>query len=188
MTTNDQWKIADGWLLGARQVPSPNCNPRPSGAVPELIVVHGISLPPGQYGGPEIEALFTNTLDPNAHPYFAEIADLEVSAHFLIFRTGEILQFVSTEARAWHAGVSLWEGRGQCNDFSIGIELEGCDDEVYTDLQYAALNQLVQCMRNQYPGIQHDAIVGHSDISPGRKTDPGPAFDWSRLIVMKKRQ
>lgn len=188
MTTDDQWKIADGWLSGARQVPSPNCNSRPSGAFPELIVVHGISLPPGQYGGSEIEALFTNTLDPHAHPYFAEIAGLEVSAHFLIFRTGEILQFVSTEARAWHAGVSRWEGREQCNDFSIGIELEGCDDEAYTDLQYDALNQLVLCVRNQYPGIEHDAIVGHSDISSGRKTDPGPAFDWSRLVVMKKKQ
>ena len=188
MTTDDQWNIADGWLSGARQVRSPNCNPRPSGAAPELIVVHGISLPPGQYGGPEIEALFTNTLDPTAHPYFREIAGLEVSAHFLISRTGEILQFVSTEARAWHAGVSCWEGREQCNDFSIGIELEGSDDEAYTDPQYNALNQLVRCVRNQYPGIRHDAIVGHSDISPGRKTDPGPAFDWSRLIVMKKRQ
>ena len=153
----------------------------------ELVVVHGISLPPGNYGGPEIEALFTNTLDPDGHPYFAEIAGLEVSAHFLIRRTGEVVQFVSTDARAWHAGVSCWQGREQCNDFSIGIELEGCDDEAYADPQYDTLNQLVRCLRNQYPGIQHGAIVGHSDIAPGRKTDPGPAFEWSRVLARQSQ-
>ena len=153
----------------------------------ELVVVHGISLPPGNYGGPEIEALFTNTLNPDGHPYFAEIAGLEVSAHFLIRRTGEVVQFVSTDARAWHAGVSCWQGREQCNDFSIGIELEGCDDEAYADPQYDTLNQLVRCLRNQYPGIQHDAIVGHSDIAPGRKTDPGPAFEWSRVLARQSQ-
>ena len=153
----------------------------------ELVVVHGISLPPGNYGGPEIEALFNNTLDPDGHPYFAEIAGLEVSAHFLIRRTGEVVQFVSTDARAWHAGVSCWQGREQCNDFSIGIELEGCDDEAYADPQYDTLNQLVRCLRNQYPGIQHDAIVGHSDIAPGRKTDPGPAFEWSRVLARQSQ-
>lgn len=149
----------------------------------DLIVVHCISLPPGQYGGPEIEALFTNTLDCEGHPYFAEIANLEVSAHFLIRRAGEVVQFVSTDERAWHAGVSSWQGREQCNDFSIGIELEGCDEEAYTDLQYDALNQLLTSLTKQYPDIRHDAIVGHSDIAPGRKTDPGPAFDWSRLVA-----
>ena len=169
-------------------MPSPNCNARHKDSVIELIVVHGISLPPGQYGGPEIEEFFTNTLDPNAHAYFAEIAGLEVSAHFLIRRTGEVVQFVSTDARAWHAGVSCWQGREKCNDFSIGIELEGHDDETYTDPQYDALNLLVMSLRKQYPGIRHDAIVGHSDIAPGRKTDPGTAFDWSRLIASQSRQ
>ena len=149
----------------------------------DLVVVHCISLPPGQYGGPEIEAFFTNTLDCEGHPYFAEIANLEVSAHFLIRRAGEVVQFVSTDERAWHAGVSSWQGREQCNDFSIGIELEGCDEEAYTDPQYDALNQLLTSLTKQYPDIRHDAIVGHSDIAPGRKTDPGPAFDWSRLVA-----
>ena len=187
-TTNDQWKIIKGWLAGARRVPSPNCNPRPEGAATELIVIHGISLPPGKYGGPEIEALFTNTLNPDAHPYFAELSGLEVSAHFLVRRAGEVVQFVSTDARSWHAGVSCWQGREQCNDFSIGIELEGCDDEAYTDTQYDALNQLLAALTKQYPDIRHDAIVGHSDIAPGRKTDPGPAFDWSRVVASQSQQ
>ncbi|MBA4693330.1 MAG: 1,6-anhydro-N-acetylmuramyl-L-alanine amidase AmpD [Congregibacter sp.] len=184
----DQWKIHEGWLAGALHILSPNCNPRPEGAVTDLVVVHGISLPPGQYGGPEIEALFTNTLDAAAHPYFSEIAHLEVSAHFLIRRAGEVVQFVSTDERAWHAGASSWKGREQCNDFSIGIELEGCDEEAYTDSQYDALNQLLGALTKQYPDIRHDAIVGHSDIAPGRKTDPGPAFDWSRLVAHQSEQ
>lgn len=154
----------------------------------DLVVVHGISLPPGQYGGPEIEALFTNTLDSAAHPYFSEIAHLEVSAHFLIRRAGEVVQFVSTDERAWHAGASSWKGREQCNDFSIGVELEGCDEEAYTDSQYDALNQLLGALTKQYPDIRHDAIVGHSDIAPGRKTDPGPAFDWSRVVASQSQQ
>ena len=154
----------------------------------ELVVIHGISLPPGQYGGPEIEALFTNKLDPDAHPYFADISGLEVSAHFLVRRTGEVVQFVSTDVRAWHAGTSCWQGREQCNDFSIGIELEGCDEEAYTDSQYDALNQLLAVLTKQYPDIRHDAIVGHSDIAPGRKTDPGPAFDWSRVVASQSQQ
>lgn len=154
----------------------------------DLVVVHGISLPPGQYGGPEIEALFTNTLDAAAHPYFSEISHLEVSAHFLIRRAGEVVQFVSTDERAWHAGASSWKGREQCNDFSIGIELEGCDKEAYTDPQYGALNKLLGALTKQYPDIRHDAIVGHSDIAPGRKTDPGPAFDWSRLVAHPSEQ
>ena len=187
-TTADQWKITEGWLAAARRGPAPNCNSRPEGAVTELVVIHGISLPPRCYGGPEIEALFTNTLDPDAHPYFADISGLEVSAHFLVRRTGEVLQFVSTDVRAWHAGASCWQGREQCNDFSIGIELEGCDDEAYTDAQYDTLNQLLAVLTKQYPHIRHDAIVGHSDIAPGRKTDPGPAFDWSRVVASQSQR
>lgn len=144
-------------------------------------MVHGISLPPGQFGSGDIEALFTNRLDPTAHPYFAEVAHLEVSAHFLIRRTGEVVQFVSADERAWHAGVSSWCGREHCNDFSIGIELEGTDDAPYEDPQYKALAALISVLRNHYPLIRSDAIVGHSDIAPGRKTDPGPAFDWQRV-------
>ena len=144
-------------------------------------MVHGISLPPGQFGSGDIEALFTNKLDPTAHPYFAEVAHLEVSAHFLIRRTGEVVQFVSADERAWHAGVSSWCGREHCNDFSIGIELEGTDDAPYEDPQYEALAALISLLRKHYPSIRSDAIVGHSDIAPGRKTDPGPAFDWQRV-------
>ena len=181
MTSSDQWKFANGWLACARSVPSPNFNARPTEVSPELIVIHGISLPPGEYGGPYIEALFTNQLDLAAHAYFSNIAHLTVSAHFLIRRDGEVVQFVSTDDRAWHAGESCWEHRSNCNDFSIGIEVEGCDEERYAVLQYRALAQLIAAVRNQYPAIQHDAIVGHSDIAPTRKTDPGPAFDWLQL-------
>jgi AmpD protein len=162
-------------------VPSPNFNERPTEATPELIVIHGISLPPGEYGGPHIEALFTNQLNPADHAYFSEVAHRMVSAHFLIRRDGEIVQFVSTDDRAWHAGESCWERRSNCNDFSIGIEVEGCDEEHYAMTQYRALAHLIRAVRNQYPAIQHDAIVGHSDIAPTRKTDPGPAFDWLQL-------
>ena len=181
MTSSDQWKFANGWLACACPVPSPNFNARPTEAAPELIVIHGISLPPGEYGGPYIEALFTNQLNPADHAYFSEVAHLTVSAHFLIRRDGAIVQFVSTDDRAWHAGESCWERRTNCNDFSIGIEVEGCDEERYEMPQYRVLAQLIRAVRNQYPAIQHDAIVGHSDIAPGRKTDPGPAFDWSQL-------
>jgi AmpD protein len=179
--TTDNWTFSAGWLDAARRVESPNYNARPEGIRPKLIVVHGISLPPGCYGGGEIESFFCNTLNAEDHPYFAEISGLQVSAHFLIYRTGELVQFVDTESRAWHAGVSEWRGRENCNDFSIGIELEGCDDEPYADFQYSVLNQLIQALQNQYPLIQRDAIVGHCEIAPGRKTDPGPAFDWSRV-------
>jgi len=180
-TIPDHWHFEGGWLGGVRHVASANYNPRPAGTCPELIVVHGISLPPGQFGSGDIEALFTNRLDPTAHPYFAEVAPLEVSAHFLIRRTGEVVQFVSADERAWHAGVSSWCGREHCNDFSIGIELEGTDDAPYEDPQYEALAALISVLRNHYPSVRSDAIVGHSDIAPGRKTDPGPAFDWQRV-------
>ncbi len=181
MTSSDQWKFANGWLACARPVLSPNFNARPTEAVPELIVIHGISLPPGEYGGPYIEALFTNQLDPGDHAYFSEVAHLTVSAHFLTRRDGAIVQFVSTDDRAWHAGESCWEDRSNCNDFSIGIEVEGCDEANYAMPQYRALAELIRALRNQYPAIQRDAIVGHSDIAPARKTDPGPAFDWLQL-------
>lgn len=181
MTSTDQWKFVNGWLACARPVASPNFNARPTETSPELIVIHGISLPPGEYGGPYIEAFFTNQLDPAAHAYFSDIAHLTVSAHFLIRRDGEVVQFVSTDDRAWHAGESCWQQRSNCNDFSIGIEVEGCDEERYAMPQYHALATLIGALRNQYPAIQHDAIVGHSDIAPARKTDPGPAFDWLQL-------
>jgi len=169
-------------LLGeARQVASPNFDDRPEGAVPELIVVHCISLPPGCFGGSHIEALFTNCLDPGAHPYFAEVCGLEVSAHALIRRDGEIVQFVPFHRRAWHAGASCFEGRECCNDFSVGIELEGTDEGDYEPVQYRRLADLVKALAGAYPSLAGAPLVGHSDIAPGRKTDPGPGFDWTRL-------
>jgi AmpD protein len=170
-----------GLLDLARQCRSPNCDDRPEGTSPELLVVHGISLPPGEFGGPEIEQLFTNTLDWDAHPYFAEIRGLEVSSHALIRRDGEVVQFVPFTKRAWHAGESFFRGRTCCNDFSIGIELEGDDDTPYTDRQYAALTSVTRAVLEAYPRISGREIAAHSDIAPGRKTDPGPAFDWLRL-------
>jgi AmpD protein len=168
----------DGVIVGVRQIASPNYDDRPDPADIALIVVHGISLPPGEYGGDGIIALFSNTLDPAAHPYFATIAALRVSAHFLVRRDGALLQFVPCTKRAWHAGASCWNGRMRCNDFSIGIELEGTDDEPYTDAQYETLVPLIDALCGRYP---IEDVVGHSDIAPGRKTDPGPAFDWMRL-------
>ncbi|MAL95983.1 MAG: 1,6-anhydro-N-acetylmuramyl-L-alanine amidase AmpD [Haliea sp.] len=173
--------LVAGWVSTARHVPSPNCEPRPPGVAPELVVIHNISLPPGEFGGPGIEQLFTNTLDWDAHPYYQSIRGLRVSAHFLLRRDGELLQFVSTEERAWHAGVSCWQGRDNCNDFSIGIELEGTDTQAYTEAQYAGLKRLIGLLRKHYPGIGPGDLAGHADVAPGRKTDPGPAFDWSRL-------
>ena len=146
-----------------------------------MIVIHGISLPPGDFGGPHIESLFTNTLDWNEHPYFQEIRGLEVSSHLLIRRDGEIVQFVPFGRRAWHAGASSFRGRECCNDFSIGIELEGTDDEPYTDRQYDELSAVISAIMVAYPAISARGIAGHCDIAPGRKTDPGPAFDWLRL-------
>ncbi len=170
-----------GWLAGARRVPSPNQDARPPGCAPELIVVHNISLPPGRFGGPYIEALFTNRLDPAAHPYFATLAGLRVSAHLLLRRDGEAVQFVPFGRRAWHAGVSCWAGRERCNDFSIGIELEGTDEGPYTDAQYQRLTAVTAALLRHYPRLSARAIVGHCDIAPGRKTDPGPGFDWARF-------
>ena len=163
----------------ARQVDSPNCDDRPDDCDVELIVVHGISLPPGKYGGPEIDQLFTNCLDPGAHPYFADMAHLKVSSHLLIRRDGELVQYVPFSKRAWHAGESCFGERTACNDFSVGIELEGQDEEPYTDRQYERLGEVVDRLLAMYPALSHDAIVGHSDIAPGRKTDPGPGFDWA---------
>ena len=176
-----QVERASGLLCGVRQVPSPNCDDRPAGMAIDLIVIHCISLPPGQFGGPWIEALFTNTLNPDAHPYFQIIKDLRVSAHLLIQRGGELIQFVPFHRRAWQAGWSAFGGRAGCNDFAIGIELEGRNDVAYTDLQYLYLATVVKALIQAYPTITPERIVGHADIAPGRKTDPGCAFDWRRL-------
>jgi N-acetyl-anhydromuramoyl-L-alanine amidase len=167
------------WLTGVRRVSSPNCDPRPEGNAIDLLVIHCISLPPGEYGGDGIDRLFTNSLDPAAHPYYETIADLRVSAHALIDREGGITQYVPFEHRAWHAGASSFCGRNDCNDFSIGIELEGCDDQPYEQAQYETLAQLTRLLMQAWPGITQERIVGHADIAPGRKTDPGPAFDWT---------
>jgi AmpD protein len=173
--------ISAGLLAAARRVASPNADPRPPGFIPELIVIHGISLPPGRYGGPWIDRLFTNSLPAEADPYFASIQQLRVSSHVLIDRQGGITQYVPFHERAWHAGPSYWHGRANCNDFSIGIELEGTDEEPYDERQYTALVPLIAALQDEYPSLREGWIAGHSDIAPGRKTDPGPAFDWSRL-------
>jgi len=170
-----------GWLSDVRRLPSPNCDPRPPGLEPELIVIHGISLPPGRYGGPWIDRLFTNVLPAEADPYFATIQDLRVSSHVLISRDGTLTQYVPFSMRAWHAGASNWCGREACNDYSIGIELEGTDDEPYDDRQYPVLAALIAVLQRAYPALASGAVAGHSDIAPGRKTDPGPGFDWKRL-------
>jgi AmpD protein len=170
-----------GLLCGVRLVLSPNCDERPAGAAIDLIVIHCISLPPGQFGGPWIEALFTNALDPNAHPYFREIQDSRVSAHLLIRRDGEITQYVPFQRRAWHAGQSSFAGRRGCNDFAIGIELEGSNEIAYTDFQYHQLTKIIAALMYTYSDIIPERIVGHADIAPGRKTDPGSAFHWQRL-------
>lgn len=175
------YSIEQGWLSGARRVPSPNYGPRPSGCVPELLVVHNISLPPGDYSGNCIEQLFTNCLNWDEHPYFEEIRGLEVSAHLLIRRNGELLQFVSFDERAWHAGESCYDGRDNCNDFSIGVELEGTDEEPYSAEQYSVLAGVSNALIDAYAGLSGERIAGHSDIAPGRKTDPGQAFDWRRF-------
>lgn len=165
----------------ATQCPSPNQDERPPGIEPELIVLHGISLPPGEYGGPHVEQLFCNTLDPDEHPYFCEIHELRVSAHLLLRRDGSLIQFVPFARRAWHAGVSSFRGRAQCNDYSIGIEMEGTDDTPYSDVQYMKLPGIIRALQQRYPALCNRHIAGHCDIAPGRKQDPGPAFDWLRL-------
>ena len=172
---------ATGLLAGAPQVLSPHFDARPTGVLPELLVVHGISLPPGEFGGPWIDRLFTGTLPADAHPYFREIAAQRVSAHALIRRDGQVVQYVPFGERAWHAGPSAYRGRSACNDFSIGVELEGTDDTPYMDAQYDALAALSAALLAAYPSLSVQAIAGHSDVAPGRKTDPGPSFDWVRF-------
>ena len=167
-------------LQGAAYLPSPNCDQRPDPADLSLLVIHNISLPPDVFGGPHVDALFLNRLDPAAHPYFATIHALQVSAHLCIFRNGRVHQYVPFDQRAWHAGVSHWQGRERCNDFSIGIELEGSDTQPFADAQYASLIAVTRALLRAYPALTRDAIAGHSDIAPGRKTDPGPCFDWPR--------
>lgn len=172
----------DGWWPVARAVASPNHGPRPAGTAISLVVLHSISLPPGHYGGREVEQLFTNTLDWDAHSYFQTIRGIEVSAHFFVRRGGRVLQFVSVERRAWHAGRSSWQGRDNCNDYSVGIELEGLEGETFTDAQYRALSRLLAALRRVCP---IEAIAGHEHVAPGRKFDPGPGFDWRRLLALR---
>ena len=169
-----------GWWTGAQALRSPNHGPRPAGADVNLVVLHSISLPPGQFGGGHIAKLFLNQLDWQAHPYFQTIRGLQVSAHFVLLRDGQRLQFVSTDRRAWHAGTSAWRGRANCNDYSIGIELEGLEGGLFTAAQYAALVPLLQALARRHP-LQ--AITGHEHVAPGRKHDPGPGFDWPALLA-----
>ncbi|MEP4147338.1 MAG: 1,6-anhydro-N-acetylmuramyl-L-alanine amidase AmpD [Halioglobus sp.] len=180
--SNENYKVEAGWLAEARRVPSDNFEPRPVGSQPELLVIHNISLPPGQFGGDCIERFFSNCLDWDAHPFFDEIRDVKVSSHLLIQRAGEVVQFVSFDDRAWHAGVSHYQGRDNCNDFSIGIELEGTDELPYTGQQYDTLQRVSLALFEAYPALSAQRVAGHCDIAPGRKTDPGPAFDWQRYL------
>jgi AmpD protein len=173
----------DGWLAGALWQPSPNCDERPPDTEVDLLVIHAISLPPGAFGGEGVERLFTNRLDPDAHPFFREIQGLQVSAHLFIRRDGTLYQFVPLGLRAWHAGASNFRGRERCNDFSVGIELEGTDEHPYTPMQYRRLGQTAATVMAACPGITPERIAGHADIAPGRKTDPGPAFDWQRFYT-----
>lgn len=177
MRTENVKITPSGLVEGARFIESPNCDERPDGCAIALLVIHNISLPPGEFGGTGVIELFTNQLDPAAHPYYETIRELRVSAHFFIRRSGEMIQFVPCGKRAWHAGVSSWQGRERCNDFSIGIELEGDDDTPFSAAQYVALTELTRILQQAYP---IEGIVGHSDIAPGRKTDPGAYFDWER--------
>ena len=171
---------ADGWLDGVRWLPSPNFGERPAGTEVSLVVIHNISLPPDEFGGEWVEDFFLNRLEPTAHPYFATIADLQVSAHFYVRRDGRVIQFVGCDKRAWHAGQSCWCERDNCNDFSVGIELEGSDTQAFTAEQYAALWPLLNALRARYPIA---AMAGHSHVAPGRKNDPGPHFDWAALAA-----
>lgn len=172
------------WLAGVERLVSPNCDARDDPRAIELVVVHGISLPPGEFGGGHVEDLFLDRLDPDAHPSFATLAGVRVSSHLLISRRGRVTQFVPFHRRAWHAGVSSWRGRPRCNDYAIGIELEGCDHRPYTASQYRRLRRVLVALFARYPRLAPDAVVGHFEIAPGRKTDPGPVFDWRRLLTM----
>lgn len=176
--------VKSGLIKEARQQLSPNFDLRQNESDISLIVVHGISLPPGKFGNDYIDQLFSNQLDPNEHPYFKEIEGLKVSSHLLVRRDGEVVQYVPLQKRAWHAGVSSYKDRADCNDFSIGIELEGEDETPYTDIQYQVLSELIKSLIKSYPNLSEDTIAGHSDIAPGRKTDPGAAFDWQRLNTL----
>jgi N-acetyl-anhydromuramoyl-L-alanine amidase len=173
-----RWQWQQGWWSGAQQRPSPNQGPRPAGMAVSLLVVHSISLPPGVFRGDAVERLFLNRLDADAHASFDSLRDLKVSAHFFIRRSGRVMQFVSCDRRAWHAGVSRWRGRENCNDFSIGVELEGLEGGLFEDAQYQGLGGLIQLLRQRYP---IEEVVGHEHIAPGRKHDPGAGFDWRRL-------
>jgi N-acetyl-anhydromuramoyl-L-alanine amidase len=178
--------LKTGLLGGARQVASPNFDSRPAGVEADLIVVHGISLPPGEFGGPWIDRLFTNSLPAEVHPYFTEVCSMRVSSHLVVKRDGAVTQYVKFTERAWHAGKSIYQGREACNDFSVGVELEGTDTLPYEAAQYGALAKIVAALCAAYPRLSPQRIVGHSDVAPGRKTDPGPAFDWPlarRLIA-----
>jgi AmpD protein len=175
---------ATGWLDSVHVRPSSNRDARPDPDAIELVVVHGISLPPGQFGGDAIDRLFTNTLDPDDHPSFTQVAQLRVSAHVLVRRGGDTVQYVPFHERAWHAGASQWCGRERCNDFAVGIELEGSDDVPYTDVQYQRLAEIVAALARAYPRFDEAHLAGHSEVAPGRKTDPGPYFDWRRLETL----
>lgn len=177
----DPWSVdATGWCPAAQRQPSPNCDARPPGVAPDLLVIHNISLPPAQYGGREVVDLFLNRLDFAAHPYFADLKGVRVSAHFFVRRDGTLVQFVPCDARAWHAGVSRFGTRSACNDFSIGVELEGCDAQAFEGCQYATLAKLARALCAHYPLSD---VAGHSEIAPGRKTDPGPHFNWQRFLA-----
>lgn len=173
----------DHWLSRVRRLPSPNCNDRPDPAAVELVVIHGISLPPGRFGGGFVEALFLNRLDLGAHPSFSTLADVRVSAHLFISRRGGVTQFVPFHRRAWHAGVSAWRHRVGCNDFAVGIELEGTDERGYTKSQYRKLQRVLEALFARYPRLSPETVVGHFEVAPGRKTDPGPRFDWPRVLT-----
>ena len=172
--------ITDHRVDQAEFILSPNFSDRPEGVEPTLLVIHNISLPPGEFGGSYIADFFQNKLDTSKHPFFEEIADLQVSSHLFVDREGQLIQFVDLNKKAWHAGISEFEGKKECNDFSIGIELEGTDTEPYSDKQYLSLISLTNCLMERYSGISTERIVGHCDIAPSRKTDPGVSFDWSR--------
>ncbi|PCK08172.1 MAG: 1,6-anhydro-N-acetylmuramyl-L-alanine amidase AmpD [Alteromonadaceae bacterium] len=178
--------INDGWLAQVNRSHSPNYNERPPGLEIDLLVIHNISLPPGQFGGGYVQSFFANTLDSSIHPFFSEIQNLEVSSHCLIERDGSVFQFVPFDKRAWHAGRSCHQGRENCNDFSVGIELEGTDTDAYTVDQYLQLALVTRSLMSAYPEITAERIVGHSDIAPGRKTDPGESFDWERFRTALK--